>query len=457
MKKLCVAAVGFVLLALCAAAGAQQPVLEGLPVTSITVSPTRVSSAVILDCVPMLRTGVVWTAALEAEAEKALHRLGVFRQLDIVPKSDGAGGVAVEICASDSWYVLPLPLFTSGSGGSKFSLIILSGNLFHRAETIFLNGSVGRDTSGAGVGLKLGKYFFSANAGRDNESESLYSDGAYNTFAAKTKPEKFGQPVNAYNRKTDRWNLSFGLETSSNSQLGLSFGQANTSFGPATAFAPAGTSLYNTLGARYSFTVERNGGLSRTGGGSFGAIFGMGLSDLNQRIVPRADIGGAHTFEIQAAGAGAYTSSSDDFSVLVLSARNVWEFQERDRFSLNLSGAKGWNLPFTQLIPTGASTGLAGQYAREWRGDRGAGANISFTHLLSRSRRGQLVAEPFLAQSWVWNGDACHYQTGAGLNFYYRFWRFPLPLGLGMTYSLPDRDVVFSFTAGMGFGRDNSR
>ncbi|MDD4005480.1 MAG: hypothetical protein PHW69_09825 [Elusimicrobiaceae bacterium] len=441
----------------CAAAAQAQPAsLEGLPVTAINITETRVSSATILSRIP-LKPGEPWSAEMQAKTRRELHRMGIFRTLEVSERYDEtAGGVAVDIKATDGWYILPIPLFTSGNSGSKFSLTVLSGNFFRRSETVILSGSIGRDTAALGGGLKLGDYFIGAGAGRDNDSESFYSDGAYNTFSARLKPEKFGEPVNTYNRKKEHWSLSVNRELDTRMQFGLSFSQAQYSFSDATAYPPAQSGLYNTVGARCAYTLERGGGLSRSAG-SFGAIFGLGLSDLNERITPRAETGSAHTFEIRGQRAGGFTGSTNDFSLLQIAVHNSWEFIEHDRLSVNLAAAKGWTLPFTQLIPTGPAIGLAGQYSREWRGEQGAGATASFTHLLSRSKRGQLVAEPFFSQAWVWNKDTRYPQTGAGLNFYYKFWRFPLPLGIGVTYSLQDCDITTSFSAGMGFGKDRTR
>ncbi|MFA6584445.1 MAG: hypothetical protein WCS77_09125 [Elusimicrobiaceae bacterium] len=234
--------------------------------------------------------------------------------------------------------------------------------------------------------------------------------------------------------------------------IALSFAQAKYTFKDATAELPSEPGKHNMLGARYAYTLDRNGGLSRMRG-SFGSIFGLGLSDLEERLKPRDNIGCSQNFEARGLHSGNFIGSDYDFSIAQFDWRAVWEFPKRDRINIRVTGVKGWNMPFTQLIATGDTTGLRGQYRREWRGDQGAGASASFSFFMFRTKRGMLVAEPFAETAFVWNGNARYQQTGAGLNFYYQFWRFPMPLGIGVTQSMTDHTFVISAAAGFNFGR----
>ena len=42
-------------------------------------------------------------------------------------------------------------------------------------------------------------------------------------------------------------------------------------------------------------------------------------------------------------------------------------------------------------------------------------------------------------------------KTGAGASFWYKFWRFPLPLGFSSTYSFDDHDPQVSAALGGRF------
>ena len=61
--------------------------------------------------------------------------------------------------------------------------------------------------------------------------------------------------------------------------------------------------------------------------------------------------------------------------------------------------------------------------------------------------------EPFAESSWVWNESNRYNKSGAGINFYYQFWRFPLPLGLGYAWSFADKEGMISMAAGFAFGK----
>lgn len=431
---------------------AQGADLEGKIVSAINITCKRTSPSEILSRIP-LKTGGKWTAAAEAKTRTELHDMGVFRKLEVVSHYDeAAGGVIVDINADDGWYVLPLPLLTSGSSGGGFSLMLLSGNLFHRAETIFLRGSVGKDTSSAMGGLATDNWFFSANGASSSSTENLYSDGAYNTLAATPDTGKVGQPVNWYARKSEQHSFSVARKLNDNHNVGVMFSQAKYILKDAAVPIPDEPGRHNTLGLSYTYTQENNGGISKQGGG-MGVLFGLGLSDLQERLTLRNNIGSLHVVDVKGFRAGNYIGSEYDYSALQLSWRGVWEFPKRDKLAFRVSGAKGWTLPFTQLIATGPMLGLRGQYRREWRGNQGAGGTASFSYFLSRSKRGLLVMEPFAESAFVWNGNTRYNQSGAGVNFYYQFWRFPMPLGLGYTWSFADKEGVVSMAAGFGFGK----
>jgi hypothetical protein len=64
-----------------------------------------------------------------------------------------------------------------------------------------------------------------------------------------------------------------------------------------------------------------------------------------------------------------------------------------------------------------------------------------------------LTLEPFLETASVWNSGARLSRSGAGANLRYRFWRFPIPVGINWTRSMLEPDNLISFSAGFGFGR----
>jgi len=432
---------------------AQSGELEGKIITAINITSKRTSPDEISARVLELKKGGVWTAQAEDKVKKRLHEMGMFRKLEIRSHLDKSShGVVVDITADDGWYFVPLPLVTSGGNGNGFSLMLIEGNILHRAETLFLRGTIATDTRSVTAAIAKGDWVTAFEGASDKYTENQYADGAYNTLGASPDAAKVGQPANWYTRGSEQEKISVSKKLNDNHKLGVSFSMAKFVIKDGLTPIPDEPGRHNVLGINYAYTYEGNGGISQQGG-SMGVLFGLGLSDLDERVDSRKNIGNLQVLELKGIRAGNFVNSEYDYSILQAAWRGVWEFRKHDKLAFRISGTKGWTLPFTQLIPTGPNVGLRGQYRREWRGDMGIGGTASFSCFLSRSKRGILAVEPFAESVWVWNGDSRYNQSGAGMNLYYQFWRFPLPLGLGYTWSFADKDWVISMAAGFSFGK----
>src|SRR3989338_3617952 len=129
---------------------AQQEQLEGKPIVAINITSKRTSPEEISARIVELKKGGPYSLEAESKVKKRLHEMGVFRKLEVKSRYDEAAhGVVVDINADDGWFIVPLPLVTSGSSGSGYSLMLVSGNMFHRAETLFLRGTIGPDNRSA--------------------------------------------------------------------------------------------------------------------------------------------------------------------------------------------------------------------------------------------------------------------------------------------------------------------
>ena len=432
---------------------AQAEDIEGKVITAVNIKSNRTSTDEIAARVLELQKGGIWTATAEAKVKKRLHEMGIFRKLEIKSHYDEVShGVVVDISADDGWYFIPLPLFTSGATGNGFSLMLMEGNALHRAETLFLRGTIATNTRSGTAAVAKGDWVFAAEVTSANYTENHYSDGGYNTLGASPDTGKVGQPVNSYSRSSEQEHVSVSKKLDDNNKIGLSFGMEKVVIKDGMVPVSDEPGRHNMLGMNYAYTYEGNGGISQQGG-SMGALLGLGLSDLDERLQVRKNIGNLQVFEVKGIRAASFVGSEYAYSVLQAVWRGVWEFREHDKLAFRIAGAKGWSLPFTQMIPTGPMVSLRGQYRREWRGDSGIGGTASFSHYLSRGKKGILALEPFAESAWVWDGDSRYEQSGAGINLYYQFWRFPLPLGLGYTWSFADKDWVISMAAGFSFGK----
>lgn len=433
-----------------------QETLEGRPIAAINITGNRTSAGEILRRIP-LRKGGVWTAAGEAKARHELHEMRIFRSVNIKTHYDeAAGGVVVDIEASDGWYLVPLPFYVSNDSGQGGSLMLVGGNIFRRAETILVYGAVSGSTKVLMTGVMIGDYFFSAIGAREEYTEKLYTNGAYNTNSffgsAKDDPAKFGNPYDSYTRKTARHVFGVSRKFGDNHRLGLDFQQQKVDYSNPQPSAPSEPGQHNIASLKYKYLSNVDANTGTHASGSFGSIFGLGLSDLEDQLKPLPRVKVSQIYEAQFSNCGRALGSDYDFSELHLGWTGLWELPQRHVAQLKVYGIKGWNNPYSQLIPTGRPIGMQGTYAREWRGDKAVGAMASFAYFVSRSKLGLTAGEPFIENGYVWRGDTLYRQTGVGLNVYYRFWRFPLPIGLNYTYSLVDKDSEVSAMVGFSFG-----
>lgn len=420
---------------------------EGRSVSTITVTGCRINPEIILKKIP-LKAGQPWSEKLEAESVDELNRTGNFKKVSISSRYDAAANAVVtEINARDGWFLLPLPLISGGSNGSGMSLMLISGNLFRQGENIMLGGGKINGASSGMLGYRRDDWFFNARGGDANQTETVYADGAYSLDRNKA-PSGAAPVANSYTRKSAMASLAVGRKLNKYNSVGLSFSQAQYDFSGGNA-PPEEHGAHNALGLSYECHHDTRRGASVQPAG-FGVIFGMGLSGLDEMLKPLPDTARTDSFSVKLAQAGGFVGSDYKYTLVHVRAGEIWEFPGRDKLTLSLQGLKGWNLPLTQLISNTNNQLLYGTYNRDWRGDKALAATAGYTYHLRRTKRGMLIAEPFAEFANIWNGASRQTQSGAGLSFRYRFWRFPMPIGLTFTRSFHDNDWGISAMAGFG-------
>ena len=123
-------------------------------------------------------------------------------------------------------------------------------------------------------------------------------------------------------------------------------------------------------------------------------------------------------------------------------------FRNRSYFEASMSGGVGYDLPESRRFVTNRLNGLKGFYAREYRGESIAVATAEYSHPLFRNRVGGLIGRTYLDLAVCWQDDKQFERQGVGLEVAYKFWRFPLPLGMGVTYSFDDRNLQYTLAMG---------
>ena len=143
-----------------------------------------------------------------------------------------------------------------------------------------------------------------------------------------------------------------------------------------------------------------------------------------------------------------WLGSDEEYTKGLLGYDQVTLFRDYSRLTIALKSGAGEDLPASEKLSTGQRGLLTGVYAREYRGDRIASGSMIFTRPFFRNRIGVLNAEAFGDYAVCRQDEEQWEKEGLGFNLAYRFWRFPLPIGGGATYSLDDKDWQFSIAVG---------
>ncbi|MDD2774061.1 MAG: hypothetical protein PHP45_10250 [Elusimicrobiales bacterium] len=434
------------------------PPAEGETIKQINITAVRVRESVVRSRLPVSE-GMPWSARAENEVRAALHAMRIFKTVLVKSRhSAELGGAVMDISAEDGWYLLPLPFYMSGGGARMASLMLAEGNVLKRGETFFGFGLSGSNGGLVSVGALWGGWSARFAVFDINYEERHYADGAYSAGSIVSPTPRdsgaFGAVADSYNHSSHGFSASLSDKILRNFETELEFKSDTVGYSPLSGAAPQDPGRVNMLTARMRyFGGSGAAAQERTQVMSFGSIFRMGLSDLEERIRPLA--APRYFWEAGWYATGASVALDSAFDFAEIGADGLWRVESRNRHMLTLRGkaVKGFSPPFSQFIPSNRPLGLLGQYAREFRGDAGAGAVASFSFYMRGTRRGMLTCEPFAETASVWNGGQRRSRSGAGVNLRYRFWRFPIPLGVNWTRSFLEPDDVVSFSAGFGFGK----
>jgi len=417
---------------------------------------TRVSENAVRARIPA-KEGMEWSPELRNQTETALHDMRIFKSVSISESTGTANSVSLTIKGNDGWFVFPLPFYANGSGGQRLSLVLVEGNILKGAENAFLFGSTGPGAKNLMLGFSRNKIFTSFMVFDEDYIERQFADGSYsspgffNTSGDYDEAAKLGRQVNYYNRLRTGFRTNLFYQLTERLSTGMSFDAIKTEYKNGIAALPAdgGQQNYLTMRLAYCPSGKKQGG--RNFAQSFGALFGLGLSDLSQKLRPLSATQYTRYYETYYSYGGPQTGSDFTFSEAGAGFSLQAELPQRHLISYRLKAIKGFGLPAGQYIPTNRPLSLIGTYAQEYRGAAGVGNSLSLAYYLSKSKRGLLAAEPFAEYARIWDQSHPRSQTGAGINFYYRFWRFPLPLGLSYTYSFENKRSEVTATVGMAF------
>jgi hypothetical protein len=393
------------------------------------------------------------------ESRKNLHELSLFRSLDVESHWDETiGGERVTVKAEDGWFLLPMPMFGSRGGETFAALMLMERNYFKKSEGIMAFGSYSEGRSSAMASLFLPNFFVMGGFQSLKMDEYQYADGGYNSrpfddSLTGDEPEDFGTITNRYEKDFDKANIAMGGRITPWLRASAGLNVSTVSYDEAQIADPGDSGDFVAWTASLTLGKQRRLDPAAQGGffGAFGRVFGLGMAGVKDSLKPLPKIETARSLELGIERGEEWMGSDSDFTKSLLTASQATLFRNRSLFTVALKGGVGNDLPPSQELSTGQRGLLTGVYAREFRGDSLAAATAVYSKPFFRNIIGALNAEIFGDYAVCQAEDSTGEKEGAGFNLVYRFWRFPLPIGAGATYSFDDRNWQASFAFGGTF------
>ncbi len=388
------------------------------------------------------------------QSRRNLYRLDLFKTLDIDSVTDPETGmIDVRITGEDGWFILPWPMAGS-QGGTRYAMLtLMQFNYFRRAESITLMGMARDDELSGLLAVSLPDVSMMIASFAVSRREFAYRDGGFSIkdFERATNGETaadFGEITNHYERETRHDRLRFSFPAGPN--LRLSAGGSLVDIEYDDAVRPEQVedekSRILSLSAQYGERGDATPGAGMVG--MFGRIFGLGMAAVEDELhgtrATRTDWGGRVSLDY----APEWLGSAQEYVKLGGRIDRQTRFRDRSRLSFFAQCAWADAAPTGQLPATNREHGLRGVYAREYRGDTLVSGGISYQRPLWMTKFGSFSANGFAEYAVAWFDGGHGAREGVGLSLAYRFWRFPLPLGAGYTYSLDDRNGQISFAMG---------
>ncbi|MBI3551695.1 MAG: hypothetical protein HY077_04195 [Elusimicrobia bacterium] len=418
-------------------------------VTKITINAKWTEDFIIMRRIPF-RVGDSINGRDLALARAALYRMNLFKAVE-VSTAPLEGGAAVTVSVKDGWYVLPFPLISAGAGSSRFGAIIEARNVFSQAESMDLQILRGKSGSRTALGGDWEGWSGRFERTRQAYSENIYADGGYSAIGGLGTPldannfSQFGEIVDSYGKTTDDTILSVERAFSRRWSVEGGFDRGTVGYNSPGPFVPPDAGKQGNI-----FAAVKYGGL-REGTLGLGGILGFGDAGLEERLKPmrRPQWGNTGEFRVIEAGRGSRSSFGYGEFLVHLQTSYSWGFYET--ISLTAAGGHGASLPDSKLLATGRTTALQGTYSREFRGPTAAGASLGYGRRLAANRWGAFQGGVFAEDARAWFHNTSKDKQGLGVSLYFRFWRFPLPLGVSYTYCLDDRNGLVSGAIGGRF------
>ncbi|MBR4592947.1 MAG: hypothetical protein IKO35_07055, partial [Elusimicrobiaceae bacterium] len=410
-------------------------------VGKITANAVRMSPDTLIHRFEM-KPGEEFSQDRYEKAQENLHKLRVFKKLEFV-QTEHAGLHDIHIRAQDGYYIFPLAFIMGGSKNAA-GASLAAGNLFKQAESLFLFG--GGSKSGLTVrgGLLLGDHFITAAYTQLHFDQNFYTNHWFNTydvFSTTDEDNHSNQLLRSIRSRQDKITLLYRYRFSRTGQISLAPQYNRITY----AHQQLDSGNHHQVTAALTFAEDIRPDTN------MGALAGYGLTDKAKSLqdLPQARQGYSGKLAYTQAG----TWSGSDYTVSKLALEGTWllELRSHHMFMVQLHAQNAFKAPFSDQVTSTDVLTEAGKYDRQRRGKRAAGAGASFAYYILRNQTGLLSVAPFYEISYTETDGSYRPHSGAGINLFYRLWRFPLPLGLNYTHNLQDGSHQIGFVVGGAF------
>jgi hypothetical protein len=333
-------------------------------------------------------------------------------------------------------------------------VIVMEQNLLRDAERVvaasaFIPGGI----SGF-VNVMYPSFSFIISDNYQMLTEYHFADGGYNAKQfdkgfSREKPEKFGTIESRYQKELKQLTASVFIPIKDAVKCSAGYKASDFSYNNRqTGILPLEEKDSNaftlSLFTEYKNTTKESGGLER--------MFGLGMAEVKDWIASRLSSPAmVSDYQIAFEKGDPILGSESAFDKFSCMISQQTTFSHKNTLQTSLRYGEGSWLPLSQLFATNQKDGMKGFYAREFRGDSIINANIIYAHPLFISLRGFMSVEVFTDYAVCWMYGVRYEKQGAGGVISYRFWRFPLPLGMGYSYSFDDKNWQFTFSLGGRF------
>ena len=406
-------------------------------VGKITATTTRMSPQTLQQRF-LLKPGDKFSSELYEKAQDDLHKLRVFKKLDFSVRPHN-GEVDIHIDAQDGYYIFPMAFWTGGSKNA-FGASAAAGNLLKQGEQIFLFGGGSKDGFTTRAGLRIGNHFLTKAYTQQHFDENFYSGDWQNVHSvfSTTDDEHHHSLLQTLRGRQDKISLLYMYRFSRTGRISITPEYNRITY----AQHQLDSGNHHALSVGLSFSDDIRAGMN------MGALSGYGLTDKQKSLqdLPRARMG--YTAALSYKNGGHWTDS--DYTISKISAEGAWlvELPEHHLLTWQLKAQHAFDAPFSDEITSLDVLSGAGKYARLRRGKQAVGTGLSFTYYLLRNQTGLLSLAPFYELAYVDAGERYRPHSGAGVNLFYRLWRFPLPVGLNYTQNLQDGSRQVGFVVG---------